>query len=83
MNKSIEQRVVEIEKRNLRVEKDKAWEISWFRRLLISALTYATVISYLYVINNDKPLLNGLVPVTGYLLSTLAVRRAKDWWMNK
>jgi hypothetical protein len=35
MKKSIEERLEKIEKRNSRVELDKAWETSWTRKLSI------------------------------------------------
>lgn len=71
-----------IEARNRRVELDKAWETSWTRRLSIATLTYVVVVSYLYVIDNDKPFINGLVPVVGFLLSTLVLPRIKSIWIK-
>lgn len=38
--KDLEKRVVAIEKRNKKVETDKAWETSWIRRICIMILTY-------------------------------------------
>ena len=37
---SLEQKLNKITERNQRVEGDKAWEISWARKLLIFVLTY-------------------------------------------
>jgi|GEM_PF-4648949 len=36
----IEQEIFRIKERNWRVEIDKKWETSWFRRLLIIIFTY-------------------------------------------
>ncbi len=80
--KSLEARVAVIEARNRKVELDKAWEVSWARRLTIAALTYAVVITYLFIIDNSNPAVNGAVPVVGYLLSTLAVRWVKKLWQR-
>lgn len=79
----IRNRVSALEKRNKRVESDKAWETSWVRRLLIALLTYFVASLYLFVIDTEKPLLGALVPAGGYLLSTLLVRTARDMWESR
>ncbi len=76
--KNLENRVKAIEDRNIKVEADKAWETSWVRRVTIGTLTYAVVIIYLFVINNDKPFLNALVPSVGYILSTLVLKKIRN-----
>lgn len=76
--KSIE----EILKRNARVELDKAWEVSWTRRFIITALTYVVAVTWLMVIDNEKPFLSALVPVGGYLFSTLSLPFIKVWWIQ-
>lgn len=78
--KSLEDRVTAIENRNKRVEVDKAWETSWTRRLSIAILTYAVIVGFLIFIDNDQPLVNGLVPVVGFLLSTLVVKSIRKLW---
>ena len=70
---SLEERIARIEDRNGRVEQDKAWEISWTRRISIVLLTYLVVATYLATISNDRPFVNALVPAIGYLLSTLVL----------
>ncbi len=81
--KSIEDRIVTIEKRNEKVELDKAWETSWIRRLSIAILTYIVIVAYLtFVIKNDRPFINAFVPVMGYLLSTLALSLIRDFWSS-
>lgn len=83
MKDDIEKRLSAIEERNKRVELDKAWETSWTRRLVISSLTYTVVVIYLFVINNNAPFINGAVPVVGFILSTLVVRRVEEIWQKK
>ena len=80
---SIEQRLKFIEARNRRVEDDKAWETSWTRRTAIATLTYLVVVSYLHFVIHINPWLNALVPVIGFLLSTLAIQKAKEVWLKK
>jgi hypothetical protein len=36
----LEQRIRKIEERNQKVEADKAWEMSWARRILLTIFTY-------------------------------------------
>lgn len=83
MKKTLEERVAAIEKRNSAVERDKAWETSIIRRLLIVGLTYVVAYTYLRMIENDEPFLNAVVPAGGYMLSTLVMQSVKDWWTRK
>ena len=82
--KELEQRIAKIEKRNKRVETDKAWETSWTRRICIMILTYLVVVAYSYIIREcDNILLSSLVPVLGFLLSTLSVKAVRRLWEEK
>ena len=82
--KELEQRIAKIEKRNKRVETDKAWETSWTRRICIMVLTYLVVVAYSYIICEcDNILLSSLVPVLGFLLSTLSVKAVRRLWEKK
>jgi len=76
-----EKEITEIKERNKRVEKDKAWETSWTRRICIMVLTYIVVIIYSYVIREyDNILLSSLVPVIGFTLSTLSLKLIRKIW---
>ena len=79
---SLEQRVKAIEQRNERVEQDKAWEISWTRRLTITVLTYLVVVTYLIAIDNTQPFINAAVPAAGFLLSTLVLKQIRQFWQK-
>lgn len=81
--KDLEARVEAIEARNKKVEQDKAWEVSWTRRVSIAVLTYAVIVTYLFVINNSDPWINAAVPVVGFILSTLAMSWVKTIWQQK
>lgn len=79
----LEKRVEEIEKRNKRVELDKAWETSWTRRIGICVLTYIVVILYSYIVRNyDNIFFSSLVPVIGFTLSTLSLRYVRKIWQK-
>lgn len=79
---SFEQRLADIEARNARVERDKAWETSWVRRISIAVLTYFVVAAYLMAIDNSAPFANAFVPAAGYLLSTLVLSTIKNHWQE-
>lgn len=73
-----------IKERNKRVEMDKAWETSTVRKIFIAILTYIVVVIYSFVIKNfDNIFLSSLVPVIGFLLSTLSLRLIRRFWENK
>lgn len=80
---NIEQELNLIKERNRRVEAEKAWELSWARRLFLTIVTYAFAGIWLELINDSYPWLKALVPAVGYLLSTLSLPFVKDWWMKK
>lgn len=83
MPNALEERIQEIEVRNRRVEEDKAWETSWVRRVLLSVLTYVVVLIYSRVIGASHPWLQSLVPVGGFLISTLTLSWVKEKWLEK
>ncbi len=71
-----------IEKRNERVEKDKQWETSWQRRLLIAIFTYLPIGIYMWAIKIENPWLNAVVPTLGFMISTLALPFFKQIFLN-
>ena len=79
---NLDQKIAEILERNARVEADKAWEISWMRRITIAVLTYSIAVLFLWLINSDRFWLNAGVPALGYLLSTLSLPWVKRWWIR-
>lgn len=76
----LEKEILLIKTRNKRVEIDKAWEISWVRKILLMIFTYLAISFYLRAINIDKPWLNAIVPSVGFLLSTLTLPFFKKIW---
>ena len=77
------QSIEEILKRNSRGELDKAWEVSRTRRAVIAVITYLTATAFLFLIGNDAPFINALVPTVGYLLSNLSLPFIKNWWLKR
>lgn len=73
----------ELLERNRRVELDKEWETSVERRVAVSAITYAVVLIFLLMISAQRPFLTSLVPVAGFLLSTLTLGKLKSCWLSR
>ncbi len=73
----------DIQNRNARVDADKAWETSKTRRACIAGLTYIVAFIYMTSIGVDHVAFNALIPVGGYLLSTLSLRALKEIWLKK
>ncbi len=81
--RQLENEIELIKQRNLRVEGDKAWEQSVFRKLLIVVVTYIIASIVMYAIGVTNYFLNALIPTVGYLLSTLSLPPIKRWWIEK
>lgn len=72
-----------IRERNARVEADKAWEVSWTRRIIIAGGTYLVVCVYLTILGVQGAMLHALVPPGAYLLSTLTLPVCKRIWLQR
>ena len=80
-NEIIEQEINAIKERNKKVETDKAWETSWIRRICIAILTYFVVVLYSFIITKfDNIWLSSIVPVIGFILSTLSLKFVRHIW---
>ncbi len=79
----LEKEILSLQERNKRVEAGKAWEVSNFRKLVIFVATYIIAAIWLYLINDNNPLLTAFVPGLGWLLSTLSLPFIKKWWVKK
>jgi uncharacterized membrane protein YkvI len=80
---NIEQEISQIKERNKKVEADKAWEISNFRRIIIAFFTYIIIVIFMYSAGLEQPLINALIPTMGYFLSTLTLKPLKKWWISR
>ena len=81
--KELEQKIIEIEKRNKRVELDKAWETSLLRKSLIIIFTYVFAVLYLKIADTTNPCFGAVVPCAAFYLSTQSIKVVKSWWINK
>lgn len=80
---NLKKEIKKIQERNVRVEKDKAWETSWARRISISIITYILITLFLIIIKVEKPFLSAIIPAIAYLLSTTSLGLIKNWWTTK
>ena len=81
--KKIEKRISDIEKRNKRVEGDKAWETSTLRKILIIVLTYIFAVLYLKIADTTNPFFGAVVPCVGFFLSTQTLNIIKKNWLSR
>lgn len=79
----IERDLILIRERNSRVEEDKAWETSLFRKVAISLLTYIVMVIFMLSINNDNLFLNATIPTLAFFLSTLSLSFIKTFWIKR
>ena len=79
----LQQEIAQLKERNARVELDKAWETSWFRKILIAVLTYIVILIFLMSMGFPRPFLSAIVPTVGFVLSTLTVPVFKRWWVGR
>ena len=78
----IETEIQNLKDRNKRVELDKTWEVSWTRRIFISVITYLVATLWLHMIREQAVWLKAVVPMAGYILSTLTIPQLKKLWMS-
>ena len=78
----LEKEVQLIQARNLKVEAEKAWEVSWFRILTITIITYVVACFILAILGISNFIFNALVPAVGYFLSTQSLPLVKKWWIQ-
>lgn len=80
----LKQEIEKIKERNKRVELDKKWETSLTRRILIVILTYIVVVIYSFSIDKiNNIFLSSLVPVFGFVLSTMSLNVIRKIWEKR
>ncbi len=80
----LKKEIEKIEERNKRVELDKKWETSLTRRILIVILTYIVVVIYSFSIDKiNNIFLSSLVPVFGFVLSTMSLNGFRKIWEKR
>ena len=78
----LSRRLAKIEPRNKKVEKEKAWETSTTRKNSIAVIPYFTLAAYFGFVLKVNPWFNAIVPIVGFLLSTLSFSIVKKTWLK-
>ncbi|MEK7616976.1 MAG: hypothetical protein AAB414_02895 [Patescibacteria group bacterium] len=78
----LEKEIDAIKERNRRVEREKAWEVSWTRKVMIVFLTYIVIAIFFMFVGTVEPLLDAIVPSIAFILSTLSAPFIKQWWLK-
>ncbi len=79
---NLEKEIEILKARNQRVEADKAWETSYFRVFLISAIIYVIAVKVLFLVGSERYFLNALMPAIGYFVSVQSLPFIKKWWIK-
>ncbi len=82
----LENEIETIKERNKRVELDKKWETSFTRRFCICIITYLIVLIYSFIIKDLTTIaiiFSSIVPVIGFILSTLSLKLIRKLWEKK
>ena len=80
----LKKEIEKIKERNKKVELDKQWETSLTRRILIVILTYIVVVIYSFSIDKiNNIFLSSLVPVFGFVLSTMSLNGFRKIWEKR
>lgn len=78
--KNLSSEIEKIIERNKKVEQDKAWEISWTRKIIISVLTFFFIAWILFLTGTDEVVMWSLISTIGFIISTTALKPVRKIW---
>ncbi len=79
----LEEEIENIKLRNLKVEADKSWETSLFRKILVAIITYIIVVIVMYFLKLENIFIWALIPTAWFLLSTLSIKVVKKLYIER
>jgi len=79
----LEKSIKKLENRNKKVEADKSWETSNFRKISVAVITYLIILIIMYLLDFKDIFINALIPTFGFLLSTLSIDILKKIYISK
>lgn len=79
----IKKEIKNIIERNKRVEADKAWEVSWTRKIFVTLTTYIIMVLTMFFLGLENPFIGAIIPTLGFLLSTLTIGFVKKFWIKR
>jgi hypothetical protein len=59
---SLKQEIEELKSRNKKVEAEKSWETSIFRKLSIIIITYLFMVIVMYFLDLSRPFISAIIP---------------------
>lgn len=78
----LQSEIEKIKQRNKKVEANKAWEISWVRKILVAVLTYIVIVIFFFMAGLPNPFVNSIVPAAAFVVSTLTLPLFKNMWIK-
>ena len=78
--RDLEKEISALHERNEKVEHDKAWETSAFRKLVVVILTYVVVLVFFIVAKLPHPFINSFVPSLAFILSQASLPIFRKIW---
>lgn len=81
-NQNLEDSVSNIFARNKKVEIDKAWEVSWARKIIIILISYVAIGCTLAFFGFSRAWISAIIPVLAFILSTLSLVFLKSLWLK-
>lgn len=78
----LEEEVNKIQERNRKVEREKAWEVSWTRKILVAVFTYLVISTFFLFAGVSNPFVNAIVPAMAFILSTASLPFFKNFWLK-
>jgi hypothetical protein len=79
----LRRQLLEIQARNDRVEREKAWETSFTRRLVIAGATWMAAWLWLRGMPVEHAARQALVPTLAYFVSTFSLPFLRRWWISR
>ena len=80
--KSLEKEIIKLKQRNKKVEADKAWDTSFTRKIIVTVLTYFTIVIFFIFSSLADPFINAIVPSLAFLISTATLPMFKKIWLK-
>jgi len=79
----LEQECAILKERNARLEREKVWEGSRARIVLVTIFTYIVFIVTLHILGATQIFVSALIPAIGLFLSLQSFPIIKKWWIHR
>lgn len=79
----LEKEIEKLKKRNKKVELEKSWETSLYRKISIIIITYFFMILIIYLLKIENIFISAIIPTLWYFFSTLSILVVKNIYIKK